>query len=83
MRVLYLLVGFFLGVIWLVSSATLLNQQLYEAWHMYTIKAKVMAYYEGHSKGMIDSERRTRDNYFNCFEELDQLRMILKQGRKK
>ncbi len=79
MRAIYIVVGFFLGALTVIPYCQRVNDRLSEAWHMYAIKVAVMAYYEGHTKGMAQSEIRTLDNYGSCFEELDQLRAIIRK----
>ena len=83
MRLLYVVIGAFIGSI-VVSLAAQSEFDFYSAAHnRHLVKAQVMAYYQGHSKGMADSEMRLYDNYGSCFEELDTLRKIIKQEKKK
>ena len=83
MRLLYVVVGVFVGMVFTTRHIQKHIDIYGAAWNQYLVKAQVMAYYEGHTKGMSDSEIRMYDNYGSCFEELDELRAIIRQEKKK
>lgn len=79
MRALYLIIGFFLAMLWIVPTSTQLVNDVAAAWQQHTNTAKIMAYYEGHTAGVEMGYDKAAFLHADCAEELDQLRGIVRQ----